>query len=147
MPHEFRRLRNEDASAMHELESICFSMPWTFAQCEAVLLQDNFAAFGLWRDDRLLTYISFYHFDYEMEILNLAVHPFARRRGLGWNTLLMLLQEGRKMGMHKVALEVRERNQAAIGLYEKAGFYVTGVRKKYYSDTGENALIYNYELL
>ncbi len=129
---------------MHELESICFSLPWSLLQCRGALAQNNFAATGLWKSERLLAYISFFHNVDEMEIVNLAVHPLARRRGYGYDTLLQLLQEGNKMGMHKVALEVRERNLAAISLYEKAGFKLAGLRRNYYPDTGENALIYCY---
>ncbi len=143
---ELRRLRISDAEAMHELESICFSMPWTRSQCKGALAQDNFAALGLWQGKALVAYISFFHYGEEMEIINLAVHPFARRRGHGFHLLQALLQAGRKMGMQRVALEVRENNQAAISLYEKSGFGISGLRKKYYPDTGENALIYTFNL-
>lgn len=103
-------------------------------------------AFGIWRIGGLAAYCSFFYFAEEAEIINLAVHPLARRRGLGRRILLLLLQEWRKMGMRKVALEVRENNQAAISLYEGAGFRMTGLRKKYYPDTGENALVYSWEI-
>ena len=144
--HIFRPLRLSDAEAMYELESICFSMPWTIAQCKGALAQAKFAAFGLWERKLLLAYISFFHNVGEIEILNLAVHPLARRRGYGQRLLHLLLQAGRKMGMQKVVLEVRENNLAAISLYEKFGFKITGLRKRYYSDTGENALIYSCDL-
>lgn len=121
-------------------------MPWTLQQCRGALAQDNFAAFGLWQGKALLAYISFFHGADEMEILNLAVHPFVRRRGHGQHLLYLLLQAGRKMGMQKVVLEVRENNLAAISLYEKTGFVMSGLRKRYYTDTGENALIYTFNL-
>lgn len=142
----FRRLRVKDAEAMHELESICFSLPWSLEQCVRALMQRNFAAFGLWQDELLLAYISFFRSPEEIEILNLAVHPRGRRRGYASHMLHLLLQAGRKMGMQKAVLEVREKNIAAIALYEKAGFYMAGLRKRYYSDTGENAMIYNCDL-
>lgn len=109
-------------------------------------MQRNFAAFGLWQDELLLAYISFFRSPEEIEILNLAVHPRGRRRGYASHMLHLLLQAGRKMGMQKAVLEVREKNIAAIALYEKAGFYMAGLRKRYYSDTGENAMIYNCDL-
>lgn len=132
---------------MRELESACFSMPWSLAQCRGALAQNNFAALGHWRGERLVAYVSFFHNPDEIEIVNLAVHPFARRRGHGRSVLCLLLQEGRKMGMRKISLEVRERNQAAISLYEGAGFKLAGQRKRYYPDTGESALVYSYEII
>lgn len=142
----FRRLHVSDAEAMQEMESICFSMPWNLSQCKGALAQDNFAAFGLWLGKALVAYISFFHSAKEMEILNLAVHPLARRKGHGQRLLHLLLQAGHKMGMQKVVLEVRENNLAAIALYEKSGFKMSGLRKRYYTDTGEDALIYIRDL-
>lgn len=121
-------------------------MPWTSAQCRAALAQGNFSAFGLWQGKTLVAYISFFHNAGEIEILNLAVHPFARREGNGERLLHLLLQAGRKMSMQKAVLEVRESNLPAISLYEKCGFRMTGLRKRYYGDTGENALIYSCDL-
>lgn len=142
----FRRLRRVDARKMAELEHRCFSLPWTFAQCESALAQKAFAAFGLFADDALVAYISLYHAAGEMEILNLAVAPGRRRQGLGRRVLLMVLQVARKMGMQRVSLEVRQSNLAAIALYESAGFKSIGRRSHYYPDTGEDALIQEFKL-
>lgn len=138
----FKRLTIEDARAMSSLERLCFSLPWNLAQCEGAFTQKAFAAFGLWRGKNLVAYISFYHQCQELEILNLAVDPRERRKGYGKRILGLLLQAAAKMGMQKVALEVREQNAPAISLYEKYGFHQCGIRPKYYPDSGENALIY-----
>lgn len=130
------------ALAMSELEKVCFSMPWPLNQCRDALGQKSFAAFGMWRQDCLLAYISFYHAGDELEILNLAVLPEERRRGYAQRILNLVLQAGRKMGMQKVLLEVREGNLAARSLYEKCGFGQCGIRRGYYTDTGEDAIIY-----
>lgn len=132
---------------MAELENMCFSMPWNLSQCQGALAQKHFTAWGIWQSGLLLAYISFFHNPDEMEILNLAVHPLARRRGHARQLLRLLLQEARKMGMQKIVLEVRERNEAAIALYETTGFRLAGLRKRYYADTGENALIYNLTIV
>lgn len=142
---QFRRLGVEDAEKMAGLESICFSLPWTQPQCRGALAQKAFAAFGLFADEHLSAYISFYHAAGEMEILNLAVEPARRRQGLGRRILLMALQVARKMGMQRVSLEVRQGNAAAIALYESAGFTCTGRRSGYYPDTGEDALIHEFQ--
>lgn len=144
---DFIRLGIEHAGAIADLEALCFSLPWSASQCLAALRQKNFAAFGLWQKGCLVGYVSLYHFEGEMEIINLAVHPLARRLGHARRMLNLLLQVARKMDILKIVLEVRESNMAAIALYEQTGFIVSGLRKNYYPDTGENALLYRHELL
>lgn len=133
-----------DAGKLAEIEKICFSLPWSLSQCANSLRQNSFAAFGLLRDERLLAYVSIYHAVPEMEILNLAVLPGFRRMGLGGRILSLVLQAGAKMGMQKAALEVREHNLPALALYKKLGFMQTGIRKNYYPDNRENALILTF---
>ena len=142
VPVAFQRLEAHHAVAMRELEQRCFSLPWSEAQCRAAFEQPAFAAFGLFRGMDLLAYTSVYHTLDELEILNLAVRPEERRKGFGRRILGMALQVARKMGMQKVLLEVRVGNHAAIGLYQGSGFRQVGVRPRYYTDTGEDALIY-----
>ena len=124
------------------LEKSCFSLPWNERQCCAALAQTSFTAFGLFFGIKLFAYISFYHIEDEMEIVNLAVTDRMRRLGHGKFLLNTALHAGQKMGMHKVSLEVRRLNTIAIRLYEGCGFTLEGVRKRYYRDTGEDALIY-----
>lgn len=126
---------------MHALERQCFSLPWSEAQCRAAFAQRAFAAFGLLRGDSLVAYISLYHALDELEILNLAVSPGERRKGLGRRLLRLALRLGGKMGMHKAVLEVRRSNAAALALYESCGFRCAGVRRNYYADTGEDGLV------
>ncbi len=137
-----KKLEKQDAMAMHALEQACFSTPWSLAQCRAALHNPAFMAFGIWRSRTLLAYISAYHINGELEILNLGVMPAERRRGLAQILLHGLLQAGNKMGMQKTVLEVRESNFAAIALYHKFGFRPAGMRPRYYPDNGENALIF-----
>lgn len=144
-----RRLDVKSAHAVWELERSCFSLPWSEEQCRAALAQPAFAAFGLWRGARLLAYISLYqagaNLDLapggELEILNLAVAPAMRRQGCGRRLLCLALQAGRKMGMQKAILEVREGNLPALALYRESGFIQCGRRRRYYADTGEDALV------
>jgi ribosomal-protein-alanine N-acetyltransferase len=138
----FKRLDKSHARAVHELERRCFSLPWSEEQCDRAFAQPFFAAFGLMRGPILLSYISVYHTVDELEILNLAVVPAERRRGLGRRILGMALQIARKMGIERATLEVRASNYPAISLYQSCGFVRVAVRPHYYSDTGEDALIY-----
>lgn len=141
-----RRLETGDAEAMAELERRCFGVPWSLYQCRGALGQSCYAAFGVFAKDELIAYLSVYHVAGEMEIVNLAVAPEWRRRGYGRRILDMVLQVARKMGMQKVSLEVRPGNVAALALYARAGFVNVGRRRRYYPDTGEDALIQEFKI-
>lgn len=138
-----RRLAPSDAQAMNDMEKACFTMPWSLKQCGLALAQEAFFAWGLWRDAEILAYATMYQAAGELDIVNLGVLPWERRKGYAFRLLSLVLQACSKMGMQKALLEVRESNFAAISLYEKCGFRKCGLRKGYYTDTGENALIYS----
>ena len=89
----------------------------------------------------VLGYLIFWRLPPEIHILNIAVHPKARARGLG--TLLMdyLTEYAREYKMELIHLEVRPSNLAAIALYRKAGFETVGCRKNYYAEDHEDALL------
>jgi ribosomal-protein-alanine N-acetyltransferase len=76
----------------------------------------------------------------ELHLLDMATHPHYRRRGHSRRLLVALVALARSEHKRLVLLEVRESNAPAIALYESAGFRTTGVRRSYYSDTGEDAL-------
>jgi ribosomal-protein-alanine N-acetyltransferase len=76
----------------------------------------------------------------ELHLLELASHPEYRRQGFGRALLHALVVHARQQRKRLLLLEVRRSNQAAIALYESCGFQMTGVRRAYYSDTGEDAL-------
>lgn len=76
----------------------------------------------------------------ELHLLDMATHPEQRRRGYSRLLLSALVALAQSEHKRLVLLEVRQSNQAAIALYESAGFRTTGVRRGYYSDTGEDAL-------
>ena len=137
-----RQLEACHAEKMSAIERECFTLPWSEEQCRAAFGQKAFAAFGLFNGECLEGYISIYHTEDELEILNLAVLPDERRRGYGRRILGVVLRLARKMAINKILLEVRVGNRPAICLYESCGFKREGVRKKYYTDTGEDALIY-----
>jgi [ribosomal protein S18]-alanine N-acetyltransferase len=81
----------------------------------------------------------------EIHIATFAVDPAYRRQGIAQRLLAHTLIDGLKSGGEKGFLEVREGNLAARRLYEKFGFENIGIRKKYYKDTGENAVMMNLE--
>ena len=136
----FRRMGLDDLPALVALERQCFSHPWREKQFRLGLEGKVFKVFGLEHDGALAAYVSFYHVGDEMEILNLAVVPELRRRGLGRRLLRLALAICRRMGVATARLEARQSNQAALALYSDQGFEPCGVRKGYYPDNKEDAV-------
>jgi len=138
----FSRLSKSDSRAIAALEKECFSTPWSAEDFEKAFEQSIFSVFGLSQGGALVAYIAVYHTPDELEILNIATAPSLRRNGIGKRLLFLMLCIGRKLGIKQAFLEVRRTNTPAINLYEQMKFTQIGVRKKYYKDTGEDALVY-----
>jgi len=90
---------------------------------------------------KLLGYNLFWIMFNEVHILNLAVDPACRQRGLGKLLIKKAISMGKNMGANKATLEVRMSNHTAIYLYKKMGFKIMGERPRYYIRTNENAYI------
>ena len=90
---------------------------------------------------QLAGYAGVWVFAEEAHIMNIAVDPSCRRRGIGEALLLTLLARTVEMGARLAYLEVRPTNEQAIALYAKLGFHPYGRRPGYYADTGEDALL------
>ena len=131
---------------MAELERLCFRLPWSEEQIRAALGQEAFSMFALKRDKIPVAYAAVYHAAGELEILNIAVVPEQRRRGLAGRLLGLVLREAGKMGIVRSVLEVRPGNAAAVALYAAHGYRQAGIRPGYYPDTDEDALVYAREL-
>ena len=124
-----------------ELESLCFSSPWSK---ESLALLTGVAAMGICavgESGRVYAYVGMLIVLDEGQITNVAVHPEMRRRGLGESVVSALIESAVKKGIVSFSLEVRESNVGAISLYEKLGFSVAGVRKGFYTQPKENALV------
>ena len=135
------RLTPRDAVALSALEHLCFSSPWKLEQLERALELPHFIAYGIKYQEKLLAYISLTHIAGELEILNLATHPEARRTGLARRLLIHAVSDTRRLGAERLVLEGRTGNIPARNLYASFGMIQTGLRKHYYADTGEDALV------
>ena len=123
-----------------ELEALCFSEPWSEKSLE-LLLGETATGFVCVRDGRVLAYGGMLIAPDEGQITNVAVHPDARREGLGRAIVDALIDEARARGLEQISLEVRVSNLAAIALYERAGFAIAGKRKNFYRRPTEDALV------
>ena len=128
-----------------ELERICFADPWSEKSVASEL--DN--KWALWlvavEDDQVIGYIGSQTSIDETDVMNVAVHPDFRRRGIAESLIIRLVEELKNRGSHALMLEVRASNAPAIALYEKSDFLQVGCRKNYYRNPKEDALILRKE--
>ena len=127
------------------LEKLCFSDPWSENSVASEL--NNPLSFWLvaLEGDRVVGYVGSQTVVGETDMMNVAVHPDFRRRGVAEALILALVEELKVMDSHCLTLEVRASNAPAIALYEKMGFSQIGLRKNYYRNPREDALILRKE--
>lgn len=128
-----------------QLEKLCFSDPWS-EKSVASELENKWA---LWlvalEDDVVVGYIGSQTAVDETDVMNVAVHPDHRRKGVAEALIGNLVSELKARGSHALMLEVRDSNVPAISLYEKLGFLQVGLRKNYYHNPKEHARILRKE--
>jgi [ribosomal protein S18]-alanine N-acetyltransferase len=134
-----------DVRAIFAIEKESFPTPWSRWTFLAELTQpiSNFWVIGPTPPEpwKVWGYVIFWLAAEEMHILNLAVHPDHRRRGIARKLLSEALEQTRAQGAHVAWLEVRPSNTAARVLYESFGFKEVGRRRGYYDDTKEDAIL------
>lgn len=138
-----RPIREEDVDSIHEIETLCFAMPWSK---ESILhdVKENVVARWLVLDSGegdVLAYAGMWFVLDEAHVCNVAVHPDHRRKGYGRMIFDALVELAQENSMSMMTLEVRRSNTAAQNLYHACGFLDVGYRKRYYEDNKEDALI------
>ena len=131
-----------DAEDIYEIEQICFPDPWSLDSIRYEL-EENPRAFYVvaQHSGKVVGYAGLWWVVDEGHITNVAVRPGYRNRKIAEGILRTLIEHTTEEGILHHTLEVRQSNEAAIGLYEKFGFETCGVRKGYYRFGGEDALI------
>ena len=139
------KMNETHVSQVAELEKVCFSDPWS----ENSVASELNNKLSLWlvavEGDAVAGYIVSQTVMDETDMMNVAVHPDFRRRGIGESLVLGLVEKLKSLGSHCLTLEVRSSNESAISLYEKLGFTQIGRRKNYYRNPKEDALILRKE--
>lgn len=131
------------ADSIAEVCKLCFSDPWSREAVESTLrAEQNYVVAA--EGGKIGFAAASLAFD-TADILDIAVHPDARRRGIGRAMLSHLLALLRENGAKSVFLEVRASNESAIALYSSVGFVPCGIRKNYYTSPKEDALLYVLE--
>lgn len=140
-----RAMQLSDVDQVHALETAIFPTPWS-RNSYVFELQQNTASYQWVVESQPRGQIAAYIVCWllggdELHIANIAVAPGFRRQGLGRRLLGYVLAAGAELGAQSAALEVRASNLAAQQLYTEFGFEVVAVRKGYYQDNNEDALL------
>jgi ribosomal-protein-alanine N-acetyltransferase len=144
---KIRKMTTEDLLAVVEVENICFTTPWSEDSFRNELTTNMLAVYYVAEvDQRVVGYAGMWHVMDELHITNVAVHPEFRGKKIG-NQLLEALIGFSSSGPYTgMTLEVRVSNDVAINLYTKYGFEKLGIRKGYYQDNKEDAIVMWKEL-
>ena len=131
-----------DLPSIHAIEEASFSAPWPANAYRSELESNRLASYLVARvDDAVVGYGGMWLMVDEAHITTFAVHPAWRRQRIGERLLLEFVDVSIMRRAREMTLEVRLSNLPARRLYEKYGFRPVGVRPRYYSDDGEDALI------
>ena len=140
--YSVRQLTADDLDDLLALEEACFSAPWSRESYRRELEENDLANYwGVFEEGRLIGFAGYWLILDEGHITNIAVAPERQNRGVGRFLLQGVINGCLAGGGKFLTLEVRASNQAALHLYEKAGFASAGTRPNYYDDPKEDAII------
>lgn len=138
---KIEKMDESHVAPIAQLETLCFSDPWS----ENSIASELASRLSYWlvavEDGQVLGYIGSQSVLGESDMMNVAVHPDHRRRGIAEMLVTALSHDLKERDNVCLTLEVRASNMPAIGLYEKLGFVQVGLRKNYYRNPREDALI------
>jgi [ribosomal protein S18]-alanine N-acetyltransferase len=143
MTIEFRKLKLRDLNSIEEIERSSYPTPWSRSMFAGELAKPSSICLGAIEvdADRLVGYLIISRYVDAWHVMNIAVADDYRRRGIATRLMERLFELTSVDGRRGYTLEVRVSNEAAIHLYESLGFKARGVRRGYYTDNREDALI------
>jgi len=137
---EIRRLSYPDLPQVTAIERRVFPTPWSLAMFVLELSKQSGICLAAVIDGRLVGYLICSRYDTVWHVMNVAVDTGHQRKGLA-SAMLAELYEQVGDPRARLTLEVRPSNSVAIHLYEREGFRAAGLRRRYYQDNGEDALV------
>jgi ribosomal-protein-alanine N-acetyltransferase len=141
---EVRRLTYADLPQVVAVERRAFTTPWSLAMFVLELSKPSGVCLAAEVENELVGYLVCSRYDLVWHIMNVSVDPDFRRRGIATAMIEALFDrvgEGVGGGYSQFTLEVRRSNQGAYALYEGLGFKGAGIRRRYYADNGEDAIV------
>lgn len=137
-----RFMTHDDIEGVMEVERNAFPTPWDPAIFHNEIRSNQFAHYLVYEyDGRIIGYCGMWLVMDEAQITNIAIHSDFRGQGRGEELLRFAIAFLGQFGVMKLSLEVRVSNHVAQQLYRKLGFQEGGIRKNYYADNGEDALV------
>ena len=137
-----RYMTLEDIDDVLIVEHDSFTVPWSRVAFVNELTANQFARYLVMEvDNEIIGYCGVWLVVDEAHITNIAIHSKYRGKSYGQMLLYSVIELAKTYGVCKMTLEVRVSNQAALKLYSKFGFEPGGIRKNYYTDNGEDALV------
>lgn len=137
----FSHLQERHIDQLAALEQQCFSDPWSRESLASELTNPLSEYYLCLEQETVLGYIGTRQLGEEWEIVNVAVHPARRREHIASMLMRWLLEDAKAKQCTRIFLEVRESNLPAIGCYTRFGFQQVGLRKRYYENPVENAIL------
>ena len=138
-------MTNAHVAQIAELEKRCFNDPWSETSI-ASELNNRLSSWLVALDgDVVVGYVGSQTVLGETDMMNIAVHPDYRKQGIATELIQTLIDTLSKQGSHSLMLEVRQTNEPAKNLYKALGFETVGIRKNYYRNPREDALILRKE--
>ncbi|HZG72081.1 MAG TPA: ribosomal protein S18-alanine N-acetyltransferase [Chondromyces sp.] len=139
---KFRKMELQDVDKVVEIENSSFAVPWTRESFQNEMFLNRFAIYTIAElNGEIIGYCGMWLVIDESQITNIALLPEYRGKGYGEQLLRYVMNLAREKGAVVMTLEVRVSNSSAQSLYRKLGFQDGGIRKNYYSDNQEDALV------
>lgn len=140
------KMRLEDLPQVLAIEQASFPTPFSENLFRMELNLDVARLYVVRQREQVIGYIDYWCLGPEMHVITIAAHPDFRRQGIGSFLIEFMFEDAKKNSVKQISLDVRASNNAAITLYGKFGFRQTGVRKRYYQDNEEDALVMTLQL-
>lgn len=140
-----REMTFDDLEQVMEIENATFSVPWTETGFFTFLIREDTLFLVAEEKEEIMGYCGVVMVQDEGDITNVAVKEKVRKQGIGTQLLEHLLEKTKEQGVGKLFLEVRAGNKKAIALYKKMNFKEIGIRKEYYQDPVEDAILMEHE--
>ena len=138
---KFREMVPDDADAVELVEKACFAIPWSRESFWREAANENTSYTLALDGDKVIGYAGCWISFEEAQITNVAILPEYRGRGAGTQLMAAAIRAVKERGVTAMTLEVRPSNVPARALYARNGFQEAGIRRGYYHDNGEDAII------
>ncbi len=145
--YHLRKMEAQDIEQVWQLERSIFPSPWSLESFYLELKNRHIShPYVIEHRQKVVAYMIYWRIGTEIHIANIAVHKSHRRQRLALSMLRYLLKTAMEHPIKNIYLEVRKSNRAAILLYKKLGFQITGIRKNYYQAENEDALLMSCQM-